>query len=82
ASDGAANDRFGRYVDIGENGVIAVGAYGDNGENGAVYIYTPDGNGGYSEQKLTASDGTNADFLGTSVSITESGVILAGAFQT
>ncbi|MES0885413.1 FG-GAP repeat protein, partial [Roseibium sp. SCP14] len=37
ASDGAANDRFGRYVDIGENGVIAVGAYGDNGENGAVY---------------------------------------------
>ncbi|MBS8260616.1 tandem-95 repeat protein [Roseibium polysiphoniae] len=82
ASDGQAADRFGRFVDINESGVIAVGAYGDDGETGSVYVYTPNGTGGYVEQKLTASDRGAGDLLGTSVSITESGVILAGAFKT
>ncbi|MES0885410.1 FG-GAP repeat protein, partial [Roseibium sp. SCP14] len=82
ASDGAANEDFGREVAISNSGVIVVGAYGDDdkGSNaGAVYVYSPDGNGGYNEIKLTAFDGAAGDRFGLSVSIDNNDRITVGA---
>jgi Ca2+-binding RTX toxin-like protein len=82
ASDAAADDRFGVSVAIdGDN--IVVGAEGDDDggrASGSAYVYSPDGNGGYTETKLTASDATETDFFGESVAISGDTVIV-GAYQ-
>ena len=66
ASDGAADDRFGYSVAIGNNKIV-VGAYGDdNSDTGAVYVYNLDGTG---QTKITASDGSTQDAFGASVAI-------------
>jgi len=77
ASDGAADDRFGRSVAVG-NGRIVVGARGDadNGSgSGSAYIYDLDGT---NETKITASDGAADDTFGSSVAI-GNGRIVVGA---
>lgn len=69
ASDGTANDEFGRAVGASGDRIV-VGAYNDllSGVHfGSVYVYEPDGAGGWSETKLTASDGTAARWFGWSV---------------
>ena len=63
ASDGAAFDRFGYSVAVGNNKIV-VGAYGAN--NGSVYVYDLDGS---NEVKITASDGASSDNFGYSVAI-------------
>ena len=66
ASDGAANDLFGWSVAIQGDKVI-VGARGDDdsgSDSGSVYVYNLDGSG---EQKITASDGAESDWFGSSV---------------
>ena len=72
ASDGAANDFFGRSVSISGETVV-VGAYNDddNGSSsGSAYVFERDGFGNWSEVlKLTASDGALADSFGLSVSV-------------
>ena len=65
ASDGAADDRFGCSVVIGNNKIV-VGAYGDNSDTGAVYVYNLIGTG---QTKITASDGSTQDAFGASVAI-------------
>ena len=77
ASDGAADDYFGREVAVG-SGRIVVGAYGDddNGNtSGSAYIFDLDGN---QLAKITASDGAGGDQFGTSVAV-GSGRIVVGA---
>ena len=61
ASDGAANDRFGNKVAVG-NGKIVVGASGDGGSSGSVYVYDLDGT---NEVKITASDAAGGDIFNT-----------------
>ncbi len=82
ASDGAANDYFGRSVAI-EGDVILVGAYGD-GDNGAysgsAYVYQHDGCEWVQQQKLLASDGAGSDFFGTCVSVSDD-VAVVGAYK-
>ena len=76
-SDGAAGDRFGVFVAIGNNKIV-VGAYGDddNGsDSGSAYIYDLDGT---NEIKLIAYDATSNDFFGISVAI-GNGRIVVGA---
>jgi hypothetical protein len=78
ASDGAADDWFGRSVAVG-SGRIVVGARDDddNGSSsGSAYIYDLDGN---QLAKITASDGAANDFFGSSVAV-GSGRIVVGAF--
>ena len=60
ASDGAANDRFGGYVDIG-SGRILVAASNKNSNRGAVYIYDLHGN---EVGIITASDGSTGEYFG------------------
>jgi len=77
ASDGAANDAFGDRIAIG-NGRIVVGALNDddNGtSSGSAYIFDLDGT---QLAKITASDGTDYDFFGSSVAV-GNGRIVVGA---
>ena len=79
ASDGAADDWFGRSVAVG-SGRIVVGARDDddNGSSsGSAYIYDLDGN---QLSKITASDDAADDQFGRSVAV-GSGRIVVGAHQ-
>ncbi|MCV0425414.1 MAG: hypothetical protein K5905_08065, partial [Roseibium sp.] len=83
ASDRAANNNFGKFVTISDAGQVVVGApYGDDAtlDTGAVYVFTPDGNGGYTEVKLTASDGVASDFFGHSAAVNAAGTVVVGAY--
>jgi hypothetical protein len=81
ASDGASDDRFGESVSI-DCDTVTVGARNndDKGTNsGSAYIF--ERNHGGADQwgevkKLTASDGTLADFFGVSVSISCDTVVI------
>ena len=79
ASDGAADDQFGRSVDIDDsNGKIVIGAHldDDGGDiSGSIYVYNTDGTG---EVKITASDADIGDTFGRSVAI-GNGKVAAGA---
>ncbi len=71
ASDGVANDEFGRRVSIfGNTALIGSRHDDDDGANsGSAYIYSHDGSGNWTEQKLTASDATAGDEFGSSVEV-------------
>ena len=88
ASDGAADDYFGRSVAISGDSVV-VGAYYDNINGGAggynngqgsVYVFrTSDGGATYVEvAKLTASDAAANDWFGYSVAIDGATVAILG----
>ena len=80
ASDGEANDHFGRSVSISENTIVA-GAHGDddNGRSsGSVYVFIYDGEMWTETAKLAPADGEARDSFGRSVSISGS-TIVAGA---
>ncbi len=70
ASDGAANDFFGRSVSIsGDTSIVGALGDSDNGTNsGSAYVFRDNGSA-WVEEKLTASDGAADDFFGESVSI-------------
>jgi len=84
ASDGAAGDEFGTSVSISGTGVGAVAIVGARGANtssggtnaGAAYVYRHDGSSWVEEAKLIASDGTNGDQFGKSVSISGNAVLV------
>ncbi len=71
ASDGAADDRFGWSVSIiGDYAIIGAVYDDDNGDNsGSAYIFRRDGESWCEQAKLLASDGSDDDHFGRSVSI-------------
>ena len=84
ASDGATNDYFGRSVSISADGSTAlVGSYydDDRGSNsGSTYVFIKDGSNWIQSTKLVASDGSDSDLFGYSVSISADGTTaLVGA---
>jgi hypothetical protein len=79
ASDAAADDYFGKEVDISGTTVV-VGAYKENSNKGAAYVYTRSGTTWTQQQKLTASDAATDDYLGHSVSI-DGDTLIAGAYS-
>ncbi|WP_057462811.1 VCBS domain-containing protein, partial [Pseudovibrio sp. POLY-S9] len=84
APDGEENDFFGSAVAVSDAGVIIVSAEGDSDhgtQTGSIYVYAPDGGGGYTSLKLTASDGAKSDWFGHSVAVSETGLIAVGAFR-
>ena len=83
ASDEAGSQMFGRAVSVsGETAVV--GAWGDNCasgyECGAAYVFRFDGTSWAEEQKLTASNATENDQFGKSVSLSGDDV-LVGAWS-
>ena len=82
ASDGAAQDDFGRSVAISGD-TIVVGAYrddvGSNADQGSVYVFTKPTGGwatGTETAKLTASDGAASDQFGFSVAIASDTIVI------
>ena len=72
ASDAAAGDYFGYSVSIsGDTALVGALYDDDNGSNsGSAYIYQRQADGSWSETaKLTASDGAQSDYFGSSVAI-------------
>jgi FG-GAP repeat len=84
ASDGAANNLFGRSVGV-SGATIVVGApfhaVGSNGQQGAVYVFSQPSSGwtnATQTAELTASDGAAFDHFGSSVAVS-GGTVVAGA---
>ena len=78
ASDGAADDKFGSSVAIG-NGRIVIGSYQDDdvaSNTGSVYVYDLNGN---ELKKLTANDAVSGNYFGYSVAV-GSGRIVVGSY--
>lgn len=75
ASDGIADDRFGGSVSLDGNR-IAVGAIGADFYPGSAYIFDLSAGSWNETTKLTASDGTNFDSFGTSISLYSDRVIV------
>jgi hypothetical protein len=71
ASDGAANDSFGRSVSVsGDTAVIGSYLDDDKGtDSGSAYVFQYNGTGWNEVAKLTASDGAATDYFGFSVSV-------------
>jgi hypothetical protein len=71
ASDGAADDNFGRNVAISGEYVV-VGAHGNDdagSASGSAYIFKRNETGWTEQAKITASDGAANDYFGGSVAI-------------
>ena len=79
ASDGEYTDWFGYSVSICGDYVI-IGAYGDDDWSGSAYIFRRDGYSWIEEAKLLASDVSEGDSFGYSVSI-EGDTALIGAYN-
>jgi hypothetical protein len=71
ASDGAANDNFGLWVDYdGDTALIGAWNDDDNGvDSGSAYVFIWTGTTWTQQAKLLASDGQAGDSFGSSVSI-------------
>jgi len=86
ASDGGNGGQFGMSVAVDGDIVVVgrpfeLGSEGPSethGSRGAAYVYETDGNGGWVETKLTASDGADLDEFGSSVAVS-GGRIVVGA---
>ena len=84
ASSSGSYMYFGNSICLSSDGsVILIGASSDNSksiESGSVYIYS--GTNWETETKLTASDGKDSDYFGSSVSLSDNGsVALVGAYR-
>ena len=86
ASDGAADDWFGRSVSVYNNTAV-IGADGDDDSgafSGSAYVFEKNSTSGNWTQtqtaKLTASDGAADDYLGRSVSVYNNTAVI-GAYQ-
>jgi len=79
ASDGQANDHFGRSLSLASNTCV-VGAFADDDDTGSVYVYRFDGEGFSEEAKLLPYDNATASRFGYSVSV-DNDVCVAGAFE-
>ena len=68
--------RVGFSVDI-DDGRILTGAYTTNNSTGAAYLFEPDGLGGYTETKFTASDGGPGERYGWDVALDGDNVVVS-----
>ncbi|EEA96924.1 VCBS domain-containing protein [Pseudovibrio sp. JE062] len=74
ASDGLRKDTLGQRLDINDSGVILAGAFGNSSDR--VYVFTPDGDGNYTETQLALSEDFYAHNRG--LAINNDGVISVG----
>jgi len=68
-NDGDSLQRFGIQVSISGDYAIVGAPFSPLQDTGSVYIFKRDGSNWIQQQKLTASDGTETDYFGSSVSI-------------
>jgi hypothetical protein len=83
ASDGDADDRFGKAVSLSSDW-FAIGANrdDDHGSNsGSAYVYKYENNMIVSEQKLLAFDGSNNDYFGKSLSMYNDWLVVSALYD-
>ncbi len=84
ASDAAANDRFGNYVDVFDDTIVVGASYADVGglgDAGAVYVFHRNASGAFEElQKLNASDAAASDRFGSTLGLSAD-YLVVGAYQ-
>ena len=78
ASDAEEFDSFGYAVSLSGDKAL-IGAYGDDDFAGSAYVFHYDGVSWVEGEKLTASDGAEADFFGDAVSLSSAHALI-GAF--
>ena len=78
ASDGAADDRFGRSVAlVADTAVIGAMFQDDKGDNsGSAYVFTRSGTTWSQQVKLTAADGAEGDVFGWSVALSDDTAVI------
>jgi hypothetical protein len=84
ASDGALGDELGSSVSISGASIVASATtdkIGGNVSQGSAYVFSRVGTTWVQESKLTASDGSAADFFGWAVSITDQTVVVSANFD-
>ncbi len=81
ASDGAADDRFGRSVSVSGDVAVVGAEYDDSAGNGAgsAYVFTRSGANWTQQVELMASDASDGDSLGCAASV-DGDTVIAGAF--
>lgn len=77
-SDGTSYDYFGTSVSLSADGSTAlvgsdIGVYNKSDTLGSMYVFVRNGDTWAEQQKLTAADGTELDYFGTSVSLSADG---------
>ena len=79
ASDGAADDRFGRSVAlVADTAVIGAMFQDDKGDNsGSAYVFTRSRTTWSQQVKLTAADGAEGDVFGWSVALSDDTAVIA-----
>jgi hypothetical protein len=79
ASDGAADDRFGRSVAlVADTALIGAMFQDDKGDNsGSAYVFTRSGTTWNQQVKLTAADGAKGDAFGWSVALSDDTAVIA-----
>jgi len=80
ASDGAANDQFGKSVAI-EGDTIVVGAHQDDSFSGSAYVFQRTETTWTQQAKLIARDGAASDYFGTSVAIAGDTIVVGAHFD-
>ncbi len=83
ASDGAAEDYFGRQLSLGD-GTALLGASQDDdsgADAGSAYVFVRDGTSWTQQQKLLASDGEAADQFGRQLSLSGEAALLGSRFD-
>jgi MYXO-CTERM domain-containing protein len=82
ASDGGASDEFGGSVAVsGDTVVVGARLDTDNGgDSGSVYVFQDSGSG-WTETKLTASDGAAGDEFGRSVAVSQNTVLVGAPYD-
>ena len=78
AGDIVAGDRFGCSVALSADSTTALGgamgkSVGKNSQQGAIYLFTRSGSTWRQQSKLTAGDGGDKDYFGSSVSLSADG---------
>ncbi len=85
SSDGMAGDSFGTSVAI-SGGTVVVGApthtVDPHGGEGAAYVFVESGGTWSQQAELTASDGTQSDYFGSSVTISGRTAMVGNPFHT
>ncbi|MFV0542173.1 MAG: FG-GAP repeat protein [Marinicella pacifica] len=78
ANDGSAGDSFGDSVSLfGDRALIGARGDDDKGSSsGSAYVFDFNGSNWSQSQKLTASDGTDSDYFGTSVSLFNNQILI------
>ncbi|MHA2298512.1 MAG: GH25 family lysozyme [Candidatus Hodarchaeales archaeon] len=83
ARDRAEGDRFGASVSISGD-TIVIGAYTDDdagSSSGSAYVFVRSGTIWTQQAKLTASDATEGDFFGISVSNSENSTVIGACYD-